>query len=65
MKTGEVSVQQTPLEAHSVSGDTAPVITECHPGRPWRRDGRHITSLLRRPKAQIIITWRIERTFNL
>ena len=21
--------------AHSVSGGTAPVITECHPGRPW------------------------------
>ena len=25
----------SPMGAHSVSGDTAPVITECHPGRPW------------------------------
>ena len=27
---------RSPMLAHSVSGDTAPVITECHPGRPWR-----------------------------
>ena len=26
----------SPLAAHSVSGDTAPAITECHTGRPWR-----------------------------
>ena len=26
----------SPTGAHSVSGDTAPVITECHPERPWR-----------------------------
>ena len=26
----------SPMGTHSVSGDTAPVITECHPGRPWR-----------------------------
>ena len=25
----------SPMGAHSVSGDTAPVITEFHPGRPW------------------------------
>ena len=24
------------MGAHSVSGDTAPVKTECHPGRPWQ-----------------------------
>ena len=26
----------SPMGAHSVSDGTAPVITECHPGRPWR-----------------------------
>ena len=26
------------MGTHSVSGDTAPVITECHPGRPWRTE---------------------------
>ena len=29
----------SPMGAHSVSGDTAPVITECHLGRAWRIEG--------------------------
>ena len=28
----------SPMGAYSASGDTAPVIIDCHPGRPWRTE---------------------------